>query len=137
MRLVPAPPRCSGCFLQKTEERHVDFESAYDGPYVPGAPPVSIDDLVLCETCLTNGAREIGLGDVTAVEQELGQAQDALRGSEEARLATEQKLAAVQAALVALSAPDAPEVPVDPAPAPKPSAQPARHQRQQRRKHQG
>lgn len=31
----------------------MDFEAAYDGPTIPGAPsPIPIDDLVLCEQCL-------------------------------------------------------------------------------------
>ena len=46
------PPACASCF-QQVAERYVDFESAYDGPVLPGkAGPVPIDDLVICEKCL-------------------------------------------------------------------------------------
>lgn len=32
----------------------MDFEAAYDGPVVPGTPePVPVDDLVICENCLS------------------------------------------------------------------------------------
>jgi len=32
----------------------VDFEAAYDGPVIPGTPePVPVDDLILCEDCLS------------------------------------------------------------------------------------
>jgi hypothetical protein len=48
----PQPPYCAVCF-QKPEGRCVDFEAAYDGPVIPGAPAhIPIDDLVICESCL-------------------------------------------------------------------------------------
>lgn len=47
------PPYCAGCFQHPGEKRCVDFEAAYDGPTIPGAPsPIPIDDLILCENCL-------------------------------------------------------------------------------------
>lgn len=47
-----APPYCASCF-GRNEGRHVDFEAAYDGPVIPGAPAnVTIDDLIICEDCL-------------------------------------------------------------------------------------
>lgn len=69
MRLADtAPPRCASCYDQKTDARHVDFEASYDGPVIPGADPllsqaVSVDDLIICEGCLREAARLIGLED--------------------------------------------------------------------------
>lgn len=51
------PPYCSGCFGHP-EGRYVDFEAAYDGPVVPGAPANQpVDDLILCEGCLKEAFR--------------------------------------------------------------------------------
>jgi hypothetical protein len=65
----PAPPHCSGCYQQKPQETHVDFGAAYDGPVVPalagsvGVVGHSIDELVLCSTCIRTAAALIGLHD--------------------------------------------------------------------------
>lgn len=65
----PAPPHCSGCYQQKPQETHVDFGAAYDGPVVPalagtvGVVGHSIDELVLCATCIRTAAALIGLTD--------------------------------------------------------------------------
>jgi hypothetical protein len=73
----PAPPYCSGCFQAKPLERHVDFGSCWDGPAMPGPSNTvgviaqAIDDLILCEQCLTEAAKLIGLGDVEKVKEEL------------------------------------------------------------------
>jgi hypothetical protein len=49
----PLPPYCAACF-QKPEGRCVDFEAAYDGPVIPGTPePIPVDDLILCENCVS------------------------------------------------------------------------------------
>lgn len=62
MRLAdPIPSHCSACFQQFPGVRHVDFEVAYDGPVIPGSPPVAIDDLIVCEPCLTSAGRVLGL----------------------------------------------------------------------------
>lgn len=48
------PPYCAACFQRPADLRCVDFEAAYDGPVVPGQPePVPVDDLVICERCLS------------------------------------------------------------------------------------
>lgn len=64
MRLTSTAPKlCSSCFQQKLDEPHVDFDSAWDGPRfqngvagedgeVVTTLPVSIDDLIICESCL-------------------------------------------------------------------------------------
>lgn len=64
MKLRDTPPTyCSGCFCQDVEKVHVDFEAYWDGPVLDteGSIKVPIDDLVLCEDCLTAGAMLIGM----------------------------------------------------------------------------
>lgn len=78
------PPACSACFQQVPSERHVDFQVHFDGPFIPGtdvlgedAPEgtgttsVTIDDLIICESCLKDAVELIGLGDVTEVSAAL------------------------------------------------------------------
>lgn len=64
MKLRDTPPTyCSACFNQNVELQHVDFEAYWDGPVLDmeGSIKVPIDDLVLCETCLSAGAMIIGM----------------------------------------------------------------------------
>lgn len=70
-----APPYCASCFQQKPEETFVDFEAAWDGPTQKVGPEgntitVAIDDLIICEKCLTVAARLIGLGHVEDLKEE-------------------------------------------------------------------
>lgn len=63
---------CSACFNQEPSKRHVDFGASYDGPVMSTGSEenpirVSIDELVLCEDCLSSGAEILGL--VNADEQ--------------------------------------------------------------------
>lgn len=51
-----APSYCSSCFSQKPDELHVDFGAYYDGPVLDGAKAQQIDDLFLCEECLSAAA---------------------------------------------------------------------------------
>lgn len=47
------PPYCAACFSHP-DGRSVDFEAAYDGPVIPGSPEaIPVDDLVICERCLS------------------------------------------------------------------------------------
>lgn len=68
-----APAACSCCGQRDLEGLHVDFGAAWDGPMIPapegvaGGKLVSIDDLVLCAECVAEGARLLGLDDVTAL----------------------------------------------------------------------
>lgn len=54
---------------------YVDFGSAYDGPVIddPNAPSeqVYIDKIVICEDCVKQGARLLGLDNVERYQQEL------------------------------------------------------------------
>lgn len=79
--LLETPPvRCSGCWGQYPERRHVDFESHWEGPTfregvmgedgeVSNTINVSIDDLILCEDCLRVAAKLIGLVDPDEVAE--------------------------------------------------------------------
>lgn len=74
MKLVDGgTPYCVSCYLQQPEVRHVDFAAAFDGPMVAeGATKVSIDDLIVCETCLRDAVKLLGItGDVEEVQDEL------------------------------------------------------------------
>ena len=78
------PPHCASCYGQYTDMRHVDLEASYDGPVIEGGVvgpdgvvvnkiPVSIDELVLCETCLIEAAALIGMRPVDGLIDELRQ----------------------------------------------------------------
>jgi hypothetical protein len=76
IRLADTPPAaCSSCFGQYPDRRHVDFGASWDGPFltgqVTGATTVSIDDLVICDGCLTIAARELGLVEPGEMKQAL------------------------------------------------------------------
>lgn len=83
MKPASSPPAyCAGCYQQKPEKRHIDFDAAFDGPSfeVPEVGPgirMQIDDLVLCEDCVTNAGKLLGLvnaDDLKEENQELGEA---------------------------------------------------------------
>jgi hypothetical protein len=58
------PQRCSACFNQQPALRHVDFDAACDRGYgQEEAVKVVMDDLILCESCVKEGARLIGMTD--------------------------------------------------------------------------
>lgn len=78
------PPFCASCYGQYTDLRHVDLEASYDGPVIEGGVvgpdgevvskiPVSIDELILCETCLIEAASLIGMRPVDGLIDELRQ----------------------------------------------------------------
>jgi hypothetical protein len=76
-----APPACSSCYGAKPTERHVDFGAAYDGPVVPlgdsdnvvGLVGHSIDDLLICEECLSAAAALLGLRAQAGLEAQIEQ----------------------------------------------------------------
>lgn len=66
------PPFCSSCFGPHVDRRHIDFESAWDGPTFgsdiatgEGKPvrnlTVAIDDLIICEKCVEQAAVMLGM----------------------------------------------------------------------------
>jgi hypothetical protein len=75
------PPYCAACFQHPGELRCVDFEAAYDGPTIPGAPsPIPIDDLVLCEQCL---AAAFAILDPQGLKQTIAELEQAVRDQAE------------------------------------------------------
>lgn len=64
----PGPPYCAGCHQAVPDKRHVDFGASTDGPMMPalkgtvGVVGHSIDEIVICEVCITEAAKLLGLG---------------------------------------------------------------------------
>jgi len=64
IRPAEMPIYCSACGCQDREKRHVDFDAACDRGYgVDQAVPISMDDLIICETCLRSAAGLVGMID--------------------------------------------------------------------------
>lgn len=57
------PQYCSCCFRQDATLQHVDFNSACDRGWYGGdaATEVAMDDLILCENCVREGAGILGM----------------------------------------------------------------------------
>lgn len=76
----PSPPYCAACYQAKPAETHVDFGAATDGPMLAaldGAVGVvghSVDDVVICKTCIGLAARLVGLEDAEALRRALDEA---------------------------------------------------------------
>jgi hypothetical protein len=64
------PAYCSACFNQDSRKVHVDFDAACDRGFGDDIT-VNMDDLVLCEDCVRQGALLVGMRDVAEVAQEL------------------------------------------------------------------
>jgi hypothetical protein len=77
-----APPACASCFSQRPDAPHVDFGAYYDGPVLDGAKHMQIDDLVICEQCLTEAASLVGLTRQEDLEERLKNAGQRLAESE-------------------------------------------------------
>jgi len=80
----PAPPCCSACYQPSNpEKRYVDFSAATDGAVtdltagVIGAVGHVVDEIVLCETCIAEAAKLVGLEDVGTLREELDAALEA------------------------------------------------------------
>jgi hypothetical protein len=78
MRIADPPPAvCSACHNSQPELRHVDFDAEYDGPVIGGGPEargIAVDDLILCERCIRDAGRLVGLepiGDTAATIEAL------------------------------------------------------------------
>jgi hypothetical protein len=67
IRPTGVPTFCSACHNQNPTLQHVDFDAACDRGYgtQDDNPDIKInmDDLILCETCLRDAARHIGMVD--------------------------------------------------------------------------
>lgn len=115
-RIAGTPPAaCAACYGQYPEMLHVDFEAAYDGPVIEGSQRVYIDDLVLCEGCVREAARLVGMVEETkriaALEREA--AEQRARADD-----AERRLTNFRRATAALDG----ATPDPPAPKPKPRA---------------
>lgn len=78
----PAPPYCAACYQAVPHKRHVDFGAGTDGPVMPPAEVMarntvtgeleatrtigtvghSVDEIVICETCVAAAAKLLGMG---------------------------------------------------------------------------
>lgn len=86
IRPAELPTYCSACGCQDKSKRHVDFDAACDRGY--GADenvPISMDDLIICETCLRSAALLVDMVDGTEPLEKIAVL--------ERRLAEEQKRA--------------------------------------------
>lgn len=73
MKIADSTPAfCSACYGQDPEAIYVDFESSWDGPIVDegNGMKISIDDLVICETCLLAAANMNGLDSTKDLKNE-------------------------------------------------------------------
>lgn len=81
----PAPPCCSACYQPSDpEKRYVDFGASTDGPVTTIVPIEAvgvvghvIDEIILCETCIAEAAKLVGLEAVGTLRQQLDDALDA------------------------------------------------------------
>lgn len=118
MRLTDTPPvRCSACFGQYVDRRHVDFEVAWEGPTfnegiagrdgeITNTIAVSVDDLIICEECMKAAGKlldleesDVLLENMEQVERQRDELLERVRGLEDqakslkAALASEGELA--------------------------------------------
>lgn len=103
MRLADFPPVvCSGCFQQKPQDVHVDFEVTFQGPVIDQGQIglASIDDNVVCASCLESAGKLVGLGRVEEVYAELEARDIALAEALERVAALEEHAAALEATIV-------------------------------------
>jgi hypothetical protein len=76
----PAPPYCAACHQAVPDQRHVDFGASFDGPMLPalsdtvGTVGHSIDEVVICETCIAAAGRLLGLEDASDLREQLDRA---------------------------------------------------------------
>jgi hypothetical protein len=71
IREAQKPIFCSACFNQQ-DIRHIDFDAACDRGYGKSeAVEVAMDDLILCENCVKNGAELLGMTDNSSLKAEV------------------------------------------------------------------
>jgi hypothetical protein len=94
-----APPACASCFSQQPDMPHVDFGAYFDGPVLDGAKHIQVDDLVICEQCLTEAASILGLTSNAKLEERIQRAAQRLGESEARNEAQAKHIADLTAAL--------------------------------------
>lgn len=68
IRPAALPMYCSACHGQYPERKHIDFDAAIDRGWYGNdhGTHITMDDLILCEECLRNGAELIGMMDTNS-----------------------------------------------------------------------
>jgi hypothetical protein len=64
MKLAERVTYCAACHGQYLERDHVDFEAYYDGPVIEGTDHgyvMTVDDLIICDKCLSDAGKLVGL----------------------------------------------------------------------------
>ncbi|HLY82954.1 MAG TPA: hypothetical protein VKQ71_08205 [Acidimicrobiales bacterium] len=73
IRPTHLPAYCSACYNQNPSKQHLDFDAAAErgfGDRDDGLK-ISMDDLILCEDCVREAARLIGMRDAGELEHDL------------------------------------------------------------------
>jgi hypothetical protein len=98
---------CSSCFQAKPGTLHVDFDAAWDGPVLQDAvgEPIThtIDELVICESCLEEAAKLIGM-DRTPDAARVKELEDQVASSTRRAFLAEKQLQEIQAMMQPLGA---------------------------------
>jgi hypothetical protein len=72
IRETNTPTHCSGCFQQDSKLRYVDFDAACDRGYGDAhGVQIAMEDLILCENCLRDGAKLVGMEDARVLGERL------------------------------------------------------------------
>lgn len=100
IRETSMPVHCSACFAQQNI-RHVDFDAACDRGYSDGvAVEVAMDDLILCENCVKNGAAALGIEDSKILKYELDEVEAKLLSERKEREQAQRYAATLEEALL-------------------------------------
>jgi hypothetical protein len=108
IRPTGTPIHCSACFGQYPERRHIDFDAACDRGYGEGPVPIAMDDLVLCEECVREGAQHLGM-----IDGERWQTREAALVEENALLKESKEEAVAYAELMERTLAKRPSGPID------------------------
>ena len=85
IREASKPIYCSACFNSQNV-RHIDFDAACDRGYGnEEATKVTLDDLILCENCVKEGAELIGMTEENEKDRKIAELERRLDTSERLR----------------------------------------------------
>lgn len=85
VREAAMPMYCAACFNQQPQLQHIDFDASIDRGYGNDeATRVAMDDLILCENCVREGARLLDMTErddqtIASLERKLDIAEKAKR----------------------------------------------------------
>lgn len=72
IRETGTPTHCSACFQQDSKLRHIDFDAACDRGYGDQhGVQIAMEDLILCENCLRDGAKLVGMEDAEVLAERI------------------------------------------------------------------